>query len=81
MKTTISNETQLLLESFRLLEQARSKYYDYLDALCKGDQNKIDIYASMIDPAWNAIRDKILNEDIMQAVYDWANADQETIEL
>lgn len=80
MKNTISNSTQLLLESFRLLEQARSKYYDYLDAICKGNQENIDIYASLVDPAWNAIRDK-LNEDITQTVYDWANAEEEKAEI
>ena len=80
MKNTISNSTQLLLESFRLLEQARSKYYDYLDAICKGNQENIDIYASLVDPAWNAIRDK-LNEDITQTVYNWANTEEEKAEI
>jgi hypothetical protein len=81
MKPQISTPTQLLLESFRLLEQSRAKYYDYLDAVCKGNQENIDIYAAMIDPAWNAIREKILNEDIVQAVYDWANAEPEKVEI
>ena len=81
MKTQISTPTQLLLESFRLLEQSRAKYYDYLDAGCKGNQENIDIYASLIDPTWNAIREKILNEDIVQAVYDWANAEPEKVEI
>ncbi len=81
MKPQISTPTQLLLESFRLLEQSRAKYYDYLDAVCKGNQENIDIYASLIDPAWNAIREKILNEDIVQAVYDWANAEPEKVEI
>jgi hypothetical protein len=81
MKTQISTPTQFLLESFRLLEQSRAKYYDYLDAVFDGDQERIDIFVSMIDPAWNAIREKILNEDIMQTVYDWANAEPEKAEI
>lgn len=80
MEMKVSNPTQLLLESFRLLEQARSKYYDYLDAVCKGNQEYIDSYAAISDPAWNAIRDK-LNDDITQTVYDWANAEIETAEI
>lgn len=80
MANTISNTTQLLLDSFRLLEKARSKYYDYLEAACKGNQEYIDAYAAQIDPAWNAIRDK-LNDDITQTVYDWANAEEEKAEI
>ena len=80
MANKISNSTQLLLESFRLLEQARSKYYEYLEAVCKGNQEFIEGYAAASDPAWNAIRDK-LNEDITQTVYDWANAEEEKAEI
>ena len=81
METKICKATQMLLESFRLLEQSRARYYDYLDAACKGDQETIDIFAAKIDPAWNAIREKILDEGIMQTVYDWANADEEKAEI
>jgi len=80
METKISKATQLLLESYRLLEQARSKYYAYLEAATNGDQNTMDIYAAKIDPEWNALREKILNEDITQTVYDWA-VEAETVEL
>ena len=81
METKICKATQMLLESFRLLEKSRTMYYDYLDAICQGDQNTIDIYASMMDPAWNTLREKILNEDILQAVYEWANAEPEKVEI
>lgn len=80
MKPQISTATQLLLESFRLLEQSRSKYYEYLEAACNGNQEFIDGYAAAIDPEWNAIRDK-LNDDITQTVYDWANAEPEKVEI
>ena len=76
----ISETTQLLLDSFRILEQARAKYWDYLTALTKGNDELFEQYADMSDKAWNPIREKIVDE-INTALYDWANATPEKVEI
>lgn len=73
---TISETTQLLFESFRILEKARAKYWDYLTALTKGNDELFEQYADMSDKAWNPIREKIVDE-INTALYDWANSTEE----
>ena len=82
METQFSKKNQLLLDSFRLFEQARAKYFDYILAITEGAgfPDQYEDFANAADKIWNPVREDI-QDRINSALYDWANAEEERKEI
>lgn len=82
METKFSKTNQLLLESFRLFEQARGKFFDYILAITEGSgfPAQYEDFANAADKIWNPVRED-LTDRINDALYNWANAEEEKAEI
>jgi hypothetical protein len=82
MDIRFSEKTQMLLDSFRLLEQARAKYSNYLLAITEGAgfPEQYEDFAKATDMYWDPIREKI-QDDLQTALYEWANAEDNRNEI
>ena len=76
---TISDTTHLLLESLRLMETARSLFYDWVLAAISDESQIADRWMEQYaDPAWNHVRE-MMNEQLKQTVYEWAATDSNAL--
>ncbi len=82
METKFSQKNQLLLDSFRLFEQARGKFFDYILAITEGSgfPAQYDDFAKAADKVWDPVREDLTGR-INDALYNWANAEEEKTEI